>query len=116
MSDILDLDALMPKAVTIKFGGEEIAIAPPSTADILQLGYLGQKLQGSEALLQEGKLDTVLSELTDQVYKCIPQLNGKGLSTAQLFKLVEIISEMAIPPDVKDLNARGITVGDPKAL
>lgn len=115
MTDVLDLDALMPPEVTIKFGDVLITIKPPRTADVLRLGYLGQKLEGAEEL-SEQELDKVVDDLTNHMYKCIPELANKDFNTAQLLKLVEIISEMAVPPDAKELKKRGITVdSDPKA-
>lgn len=108
MSDVMDLDALMPDQVTIKFGGENIKINPPKTAAVLRLGFLGQKLQTGEDL-SEGDLTQIVDQLTEQVVKCVPELADKELNTAQLLKLVSIISEMAIPPETRELEARGIT-------
>lgn len=113
MSEVLDLDALIPDSVTIKFGGEEIEVLPPKTADVLKLGFLGQKMQDLGDM-PDDQVETVLANLTEHVRKCIPQLAGKELNTAQLLKLVEIISAMAVPPDAKELEARGITSDTPK--
>lgn len=114
MSEVLDLDALVPPSVTIKFGGSEIEVKPPKTGDVLRLGTLGQKLSdASEASAED--VDKLVSMLTEQIGKCIPELAGKEFNTAQLMKLVEIISKMAIPPDVKELEDRGITTDGPKA-
>lgn len=110
---VVDLDALVPPSVTIKFGGEDIEVKPPRTADVLKLGALGQKLQ-DVGKLSADEVDSLISELTAQIYACIPELNSKPLNTAQLLKLSQIISDMAVPPDVKELDAKGVTPGDPK--
>lgn len=114
MSDVLDLDALVPPQVTIKFGGEEIQVNPPSTIDLLRLGHLGQKLQDAEKLNEE-ELASAVEGLVKQVQKCIPQLQDKSLNTIQLLKLVEILSAMAVPADAVELQKRGITTDSPKA-
>lgn len=114
MSDILDLDALVPPSVVIKFGEKEITVNPPSLADVLKLGSLGQKMQ-SVGEMAEADATKIVGELTDHVYKCIPELNGGALSTVQLLKLIEIITNMSVPPDAKELEARGISTDSPKA-
>lgn len=114
MSDIIDLDALVPQDVVVKFGGEEISIQPPKTADVLKLGYLGQKLQEGSSLT-DAELDKLILELTTKIKNCVPQLADKDLNTAQLLKLVDIISTMAMPPDTKELAKRGISTTSPKA-
>lgn len=113
MTEILDLDALVPDSVMIKFGGEEIEVLPPKAVDVFKLGFLGQKMQDAGDMA-DGEMETTLANLTEHVRKCIPQLAGKELSTAQLLKLVEIISGMAVPPDTKELESRGITPDAPK--
>lgn len=113
MSEVLDLDALIPEPVTIKFGGQEFQVAPPKTSDVLKLGYLGQKLQTIEDL-PDDEVDEVIEALTLHVRKCIPELGDQPLNTAQLLKLVEIIGQMSVPPDAKELEARGIQVDAPK--
>lgn len=111
--DTIDLDALLPVKVTISFGGEEIEISPPKTADVLKLGLLGQKLTDLGELPSEG-VDKLIADMTAQIHACVPQLAGKELNLAQLLVLVGIINDMAIPPDAKELQARGITGVDPK--
>lgn len=114
MSDIVDLDVLAPEAVTVKFGGEEIKIQPPKTSHVLKLGPLGQRLDKIEDLTEE-ETDKLILDLTNHIYKMIPELKDKPLTTSQLLKLIQIISEMTVPPDAKALKARGITADSPKA-
>lgn len=116
MSDVIDLDALQPKATIIKFNGKEITLSSPNTGDVLRLGEAAQRLQ-SVAGDDEATIDKVVGEVTDRIYKIIPGLVGEALNTAQLLVLISAISYMAIPPDAKELQKRGITVGDadPKA-
>lgn len=114
MSDVIDLDALVPQPVTIKFDNQEIQLAPPKVGDVLRLGSLAQKIQDIDDVT-DGQMETLVNDLTAQVQKCVPELAGKPLTSGQLLKLVEIISRMAIPPDVQALEAKGVTVGDPKA-
>ena len=113
MSDVIDLDALAPPAVTIHFGGVDISVNAPSTATVIKLGSLGQKLQNSNEL-SDDEIDTTVEQLANLVTATIPELQGKSLSTAQQLKLVEILSQMAMPPDSQELKERGIEVDSPK--
>lgn len=116
MSDLVDLDALIPEAVTVKFDGAEVQISPPSTEDVIRIGAYGQKLQDADGLSTD-EISALVQDLTKQIRKCAPGLSDKELSTAQLLTLVRIVSEMSVPPDAKELEARGITPvnDDPKA-
>ena len=117
MSEILDLDALAPKPATIKFNGSEIQVNAPKTSDLLRLGSLGKKLEDVEEL-SESELDGLVDELSAVVTKIIPELASANLNSRQLLGLVKLISDMAIPPESKELEEQGITpVGgkaDPK--
>lgn len=113
MSDVIDLGALIPQAVTVKFGDQEVLVTPPKTADILKLGYLGQKLQDGADLSDEA-IDELVEKLDANVKRCIPKFSDKQLNLAQLLKLVDIINDMAMPPDAKELAKRGITAATPK--
>lgn len=113
MSDVVDLDALVPIPVTVKFNEQLIEISPPKTGDIMRLGVLGQKME-TISVLSEDETTSLINDLTLLVQKIVPQLAGKDFTTAQLLKLVEIISTMAMPPDTKELQERGITSDTPK--
>ena len=117
MSDensIIDLDALVPASAKIKFGEKIIEIKPPSVVDVMTLGKLGQKLQGEiEAPVEE--LEQHVTELTGHIYKLVPELGNQPLNTAQLLRLVQIISDMTMPPDATELKKRGIEPDSPKA-
>lgn len=108
MSDVLDLDALVPQPAVIRFGGNEIQVAPPKTADLLQLGALGQKLQNVDKLTDE-QTEKLVGDLEQLVVRMVPQLANQTLNTSQLLGVVKLISEMSIPPDAKELERQGIT-------
>jgi hypothetical protein len=113
MSDIIDLDALQPKPVTIKLGEQEIEIQPPKTADVLRLGVLGQQMEKINEMDDAG-LDKLVQDITDQLKKVIPEIGDRTLNMAQLLKLVEIVSEMGVPPDAKAAREQGVTPNSPK--
>lgn len=113
MSTVLDLDALVPQGRKIKFGGEEIEVQPPRTQHVLRLGFLGQKM-GDMSQLPENELDELVSDLEKEIKKCIPQLEGKDLTAAQLMQLLNLIVEMGMPTDAAELKKKGITVDTPK--
>ena len=112
MSEIIDLDALVPQEVTIKFGGEDIKVKPPTTGDVIQISFLFEKLKANQ---NSENINEVIDQITKQIQKCIPELEGKELNTAQILSLVQIISNLAMPQDAKELEAKGISTTDPKA-
>lgn len=116
MSDIVDLTGLIPEPTTIRIGdpAKEIQVLPPKTSNLLRLGSLGQKMSEASGLSGE-ELDKLVGEITNEVKKCIPELGDIELNTAQLLKLVEIISAMGMPTEAKELEKRGISSADPKA-
>lgn len=113
MSDVLDLNALIPQPRKVKFGELEIEIKPPKTADILKLGVAGQKLQNLETL-KDDEVDKLVADLTANIYRMVPELNSQELTNGQLFALVGLIVEMGMPPEAEELKKRGITVDTPK--
>lgn len=116
-SEVLDLDALVPQTAKIKFGGNEVEVQPPKTADLLKLGSLGQKVQGIGDM-PDAQVEKIIADLTALIQKIIPELAGTELNTQQILGLVKLISDMATPPDAKELEKRGITPAgatDPKA-
>lgn len=113
MSDTLDLDALTPEPRRIKFDGNQIEVQPPTTADVLILGKIGKKIENANELEDE-ELEEVSKQLRDKIDKIVPALGGKFLTLGQQMALLEIVLDMAIPPDAKELEAKGITVDGPK--
>lgn len=115
-TEILDLDALVPQTAKIKFGGQEVEVKPPKTADLLKLGSLGQKVQNI-ADLPDAQVDQIIADLTKLIQKIIPELGETELNTQQILGLVGLISKMATPPENAELEKRGITpagADDPK--
>lgn len=108
MSEIIDLDVLVPKACTIRFEGQEIVVQPPKAIDILTFGYYTEKLINADYSTPQG--EEALGAVTKQLYKAIPELDGKELSKAQITKLIGLMRDMAVPQETKDLEAQGITL------
>lgn len=115
--EILDLDSLVPDHSVVKLGGVEHKVLPPRTQDVLKLGKLGRKFQTLQENPDSSDDDTnnILAEMTAQVYVCIPSLEGKPLSMAQLTSLMTLIREMSVPENTKELDKAGITKAGPKA-
>lgn len=112
MSDVIDLDALAPQDVTIKFQDQLISVKPPTMGAFMKLVDLGMKLDNDE--LDPEMINKLAEDLKAAVVNCIPELEGKELSVSQLTKLVEVIARMVVPPDAKELKDRGISSDDPK--
>lgn len=113
MSDVLDLDALVPKTAIVKFDGKEIEIKPPTTGQLLKMASVGGKLQDADKLTPD-ELTKTIEDFTNQIYELIPELQGRPLNATQLLKLVELINSMAVPPEATELSKRGIEVDGSK--
>ena len=111
---IVDLDALMPQAVTIKFDGDTITVKPPKTSDVLRLGVYAEALGNIEDMSTE-EITMAINRLNEQIGACIPELTGVNLNMAQMLKVVQIINDMAMPTDVKEMHEKGVSVDTPKA-
>lgn len=112
-NEILDLDALLPQPRVIKLGGEEIKVEPPTTASVITLGFLGQKIQEGQKL-EADQIEKLVADLQTAIEACIPQLKGKTLTSSQLLAVVQIVTDMGMPKDATELSKRGITPTDPK--
>lgn len=117
MGEVIDLDALVPPSATLKWRGGEITFNPPLVEDMLRIGQAASKIKDAHKLSAD-ELGERLQALRELFYKHIPELKGEMLTMNQLLVLVTVVQDMATPPDVKELEARGITVGgdddDPK--
>lgn len=109
---IIDLDALVPDPIQVKFGGQTITVNPPQTGQVLRLSVLAQQLDkvGEPAAIEE-----VVNKITEVITACIPELQGKSLNTKQLITLMGTITEMAMPEDGEQSADQGGSAPDPKA-
>lgn len=118
MSDVIDLDALIPRSARVKFGDQEITVNPPRVATILRIADFWQTTRLAAAI-PEKDLEKALDDLKTEIYKCVPELEGQDLSYPQITTLVEMLTKMSLPPETKELKERNITIGgdeegDPK--
>lgn len=114
-SDIIDLDVLVPPNKIIRIGKEDIEVPPPKTVDLLQLGFLVERL-ADPSERTDAEVQKILDELTMRIYKCIPALQGKEFNKAQLQKIVDILSDMARPDSTRALDAQGLTADAQKKV
>jgi hypothetical protein len=115
MEDVVDLDDLAPKSAIIKFGNQEIEVPPPKVGSLLRVGNLAGKVKEATEGSEE-ELDAAVDNLTKQIYKMIPALEGKPLSLMQLQKLVGMFNEMSIPEEFRALAEKGITADTSKKV
>jgi hypothetical protein len=114
MDDIVDLDVLVPQPAIIKFQGKEIQVEQPKTVDLLQMGFLLNQIMTDHGYTDD-QLQKYIDQLTARMQKCIPELKGHDLNKAQLQRLVNMMTKLAMPEDMKQLEEKGISRADPKA-
>src|SRR5437899_1547817 len=105
--DIVDLDALVPPMVRVKFGDGVIEVPSPKTGEILVMASLFRNARADDLTLEETNVR--VDALTQHLYKMVPALEGKPLNIAQLIKLVDILDNMALPPERRYPEQKRIT-------
>lgn len=95
MSDIFDLDKIVPEKKKIKIGDEILECNPISVQDLILLEKLGKQhdtLDGEELI---EKINEILSSI-------IPGIEKHKLSVGQYFALIDFIKKMASPDNIDD--------------
>lgn len=112
--DVLDLDALAPQPRKMLLFGQEVIVKPPSTQQVLELASMGKKLQGF-ADAEPAQMLELLNDFQAAIAGVIPEIKDKPLTPGQLSAIAELVVEMGMPKESKELAKRGITPDDPKA-
>lgn len=113
----IDLDALAPQSKKIKWQDKIIEIKPPTTKQLLSILLLGQKNQkkfDNPEQIELDELDASTNTMRQEIWNIIPELNGVELGYGQMSALSELIVEMAMPGQLKELEKRGIKIDSPK--
>lgn len=89
MSDVLDLDALMPESKTIILGGNKIKVQPPKLKTVFAL-------QKTFIMLQDGKPEAG-EKIIEALSSIVPDIKNDDvdLTVEQLQALIQFVSEMA---------------------
>lgn len=131
----LDLDTISSQSKTIRFNGEAVEIFPPDLEELFGLQGLALKFKEMDTdNMSDEEASEVFAELKGAFTRLIPPLKkameepkiitflrrlfpnwkrlqkSKSLSLAQMFALLDLIVNMAVPADVKELEKHGITL------
>lgn len=112
-SNKLDLDALAPKPAVITFNGREITVPPPTTDVVLKMIYLGKQINGGGSLPKD-ELQALMDETYFYISKAIPDLSETALSPKQLMAIINMLVDMGMPPDKKEMENKGVTADEVK--
>jgi hypothetical protein len=112
MSNIIDLDVVIPQSAIIKFDGKEIEVKPPTVAETIRLGLWAEIMTDQRSGLAE--IERAVTEVTAFMHRHIPGLNNKPLNKFQLNTLMQVIADLNTPQEKKELAARGITTDTEK--
>lgn len=115
MAEVIDLGIIIPQSRYVKFPGVEgdIEIKPPSTAQVLILGAMSDRLSRKSELTDE-EIKDASDRMVKAIRDCVPELADKDLSSAVVDQLFYIISEMALPAVAPELEERGLDQTAPK--
>lgn len=111
---IHNLDDLLPQDVTIRLGGKDIKLNPPTLRQTLELVKLTEVLKDTAKLSNDQIVDAI-DNVQAKLKELIPELSAMPeLRPAQISGLVKLITDITTPQDTKELQARNIQVGDEK--
>lgn len=109
----LDLDTLTRGPKKVKLNGKVIEVSPPDVGELFGLAKMGKKFEqikaGKGKISDKQALDAY-DEMKEGFIRLIPELQGMKVTIDQLFALLKLINEMAIPSDVSAMEAQGIKV------
>lgn len=112
MSEV-NIDALAPENITIKYSGQSITISQPSTVDILKLGKYQTKLANFEDL-EDSEIESYTKIVTDILQRLIPELAGRQLTLQTLLRIPSLIIDATTPKGEDDDKPKVEATTDPK--
>ena len=103
----LDLDLLKPEPKKVRLNGKEHDAYPPSIDALFSLIRMKNKLDDI-GQMNESEAEGVFNDIKGAIAMLIPGIEQEQLSLEQLFALVDFISGLAVPSDIKAMEAKGI--------
>lgn len=120
MPEVLDLDALVPAKVNIKFDNQTIEVKSPSLEQFAKMMQFSQMIEKAQGDNSPEELVKVFEQVKQFIYTFIPELTGKDLNPSQITAIFKLLADMGSPSDEMQskLEQQGIEVktADPKAL
>ena len=105
---LIDLDALAPPKVRLKFNGQEIDVTPPSLPDYAKIIDLSQAMRAGQK--SSTSVVATYEKMGVLVKELVPELKDENLNFAQISSLFKLLSEIGAPTDqaIAKLKAQGI--------
>jgi uncharacterized UPF0160 family protein len=112
-SDIqLDLDALAPKQVQIKFSDQTIKINPPTLQQFAKIVDFTDKLEAISKTDNMAQTTAVYSDIEAYIKELIPELKDAVLNMAQILALYKLLVDLGSPTDkaMEKLMSMGVSL------
>lgn len=107
----LDLDVLAKPSKNVRLNGKVVEVRPLEVGELFRLHRLGKDFQQVDTdNMTEEQATEAFKALHDGFTEFIPDLKGQTLSIDQLFALLDLVINMAMPSDIEELEKRGITL------
>lgn len=116
MSDVyeLDLTNLNPKPAKIKMGDpsnpKEVTMKPPKMSTLVVIQQYGGLIDGTSDKVTAEQAERAETALKQEIYKLSPEMKEFELSNAQIMSLCNLIMDMAMPEQTKELERHGIKI------
>lgn len=103
----LDLDLLKPEPKKVRLNGKEYDAYPPSIEALFSLMSMKNKLDNI-GQVDESEVEGIFNDIKKAIATLIPGIEDEQLNLQQLFALIGFINELAVPADIKAMEAKGI--------
>lgn len=113
MSEVIDLDSIMPVPCTVRLGGKDIVINPPTVAQILVLVRLNSAFMEVDDSDYQA-MQEASAKVQNHLRLLIPGLPDGEFNAFTQRKLIEALLDLSKPEDIKVLEDKGITVDSSK--
>jgi hypothetical protein len=100
--EILDLDAIVPEPRKIRFEGNIITVNPPKMGELMAMFKFGRKMQDADPNTTD--YEPIMEEIKSILVKIVPELEGKEINLNQMLALSTLISQMATPTQISEVN------------
>jgi len=118
----LDLDALAPKQVQIKYKGKTIKVNPLNLEMFSKLYDLSSEMSKIKKIADPKEILDIYGRIEAFVKEAMPEFKDEKLNNLQLTALFDLLSKLNTPQDkaLAELKKRGIELkkggnSDPKA-
>lgn len=110
MSEVIDLDALLPKPVKVKISGKVVDLYPGKLKILVRIQDMANGLDGKQSLEKVNEMLDLLSE----IIPAIKTDKDLDISPLQVNKIIEVAYKALTPTNSEELKSAKMQVNTDK--